>query len=90
MGAVLAQFEAGASSLAAISQRTGLDPELVHVVVDRLVALGYLDREHLNAGCPPDGCGGCAATDVSGDPCATGPQRSTGPVLLTLSAHPPG
>ena len=89
MGAVLAEFRSGATSLAMISQRTGLDPALVQLVVDRLVALGYLDREQLNSGCPPDGCGGCAASDVSGDPCASGPQRSSGPVLLKWSTHRP-
>jgi len=87
--AVLAEFESGATSLSDVASRTGLDRELVAAVVDRLVALGYLDREELLSGCPPQGCGGCAQSGESHEPCATGPQRSRGPVLLSLSGPRP-
>lgn len=89
MRAVLAEFRAGATSLSDVAHRTGLDRDLVGAVVDRLVTLGYLHREELHSGCPPQGCGGCAQADVAANPCATGPRHSPGPVLLTLGTPPP-
>ncbi len=88
MAAVLAQFRAGATSLAQISAATGLDPGIVTLTVDRLTAMGYLTREELAGGCPPDTCGGCAASGSAGQSCSSGPQRSSGPVLLRLTSKP--
>lgn len=79
MSAVLAQFEAGASSLREVADRTGLDLALVRVVVERLVAMRRLTAEQLTSGCPPDGCGGCRVAGPDGSGC------TAGPVLLHLT-----
>lgn len=81
LSAVLRQVRAGAPSLAAIAQRTGLSPDLVRLAVDRLVATGHLAAESLDAPCPADGCGTCPSAGA-GSTCA--PGRRGAPVLLRL------
>jgi len=82
VSAVLAEFDAGATSLSEISERTGLGPELVRLAVERLVALGRITRERLDTGCE-DACGRCAIRPADGADCGA---AGRGPVLLRLTA----
>lgn len=87
---VLAEFEAGSSSIAQIAVRTGLDEDSVRAAVDHLVRSGRLEERHLAMGCPSGGCGSCASASADGGPgCgASGPsaQRS-GPTLVQLTVR---
>jgi hypothetical protein len=76
---VLDAFGAGARSVDDIARRTGLDPELVRVAIDQLVALRRVDAAPLAGACPDDACGGCAVAACS--------TRGT-PVALTLTRRP--
>jgi ferrous iron transport protein C len=80
---VLREVSAGTPTVAAVATRTGLDPGVVGLALDRLVASGRLVAEPLAPGCPSGGCGTCPA--ASG--CAPGPARRGGGVLLTLAAR---
>ncbi len=75
---VLDAFVDGARTVDDIAERTGLDPDLVRVAIDQLVALRLVDSSPLAGACPDDACGGCAVSS-----CTT---RS--PVALTLSRGP--
>lgn len=76
---VLDAFVDGARTVDDIAGRTGLDPELVRVALDQLVALRLVDSAPLSGACPDDACGGCAV-----DACTT----RGAPVVLTLSRRP--
>jgi hypothetical protein len=87
--AVLAEIEVGAGSMAVIAQRTGLDPGVVTMVVERLVASGHLSALRLQSGCPDDGCGTCPSGSPGGGGCgASGSGTRGGPVLISLGSVP--
>ncbi len=75
MRAVMSAIEDGAVSRADIAARAGLRRETVDAVVEKLEALGYLQREYLQDSCA-GGCGGCPAKGAC--------QASQGPVALVL------
>lgn len=86
--AVLAAFEAGASSLAEVGERAGLPRDVVSASVDHLVRTGRLASRELAMGCPSSGCGGCASGTLDGAPgCgASAPEPGRrGPVLVALT-----
>lgn len=91
LSAVLDAFHAGARSLSEISQRTGLDAEVVQAAVEHLTRTGRLVAKQLAAGCPSGGCTSCASGQPDGKPgCgASGPSpRRSGPVLVQLTLPP--
>lgn len=76
--AVVAAVEAGESTRSGIARRTGLDPQLVDVVIEQLQRMGRLEAQQLSAGCPSGGCRACDdACPTGGD--ASGPAPRTGP-----------
>lgn len=88
--AVLDAFEAGASSLAEVVERTGLDADVVSAAVGHLVRSGRLDAKELSMGCPSGGCGTCASGRADGTAgCGADAPSSQrrGPVLVALSLH---
>lgn len=90
--AILAAFDEGATSVADLVSRTGLDEEAVRAGIDHLVRLGRLDARTLSAGCPDGGCGSCASGTRDGDPgCGASAPSLTrrGPALVTLSLRRP-
>jgi hypothetical protein len=76
---VLDAFADGARTVDDLADRTGLDPDLVRVALDQLVALRLVDSAPLAGACPDDACGGCAVSA-----CTT----RGAPVALTLSRPP--
>ena len=78
--AVLAQIEAGATSTDEIARRTGLDADLVSVMIDRLVAAGYLTAQRLKSGCPETGCSSCPVVGA----CAPVRGTARGAVMIGL------
>jgi hypothetical protein len=85
--AVLQSFEAGATSVADITQDTGLSLDLVRAVMDQLIAMGKLRATALSSGCPvaaPD-CGACASASADGAACQPEPKQARGPVLIELN-----
>ena len=78
--AVLAQIEAGARSTEEIARRAGLDADLVSVMIDRLVAAGYLTAQRLKSGCPETACSACPL--VGG--CAPARGGAAGAVMIGL------
>lgn len=92
LSAVLAAFQEGATSLAAVAERTGLSPEVVGASVDHLVRLGRLESRELTSGCPSGGCGSCASAAGDGLPGCGAPGPGVdrrGPVLVALSVRRP-
>ncbi len=90
MRRIAAAMEAGITARTALAEHTGLDPEMVDAVLDRMVQLGMVSAETLGGACADGGCGGCSARAVCGGaPGADAPARR-GPVLLTLRRLPPG
>lgn len=90
LSAVLASLAAGATSLGAVADQTGLRRDTVDLAIERLIAMGRLDATTLSSGCPSDGCGGCAsaAADGSAGCGATGPSvNRSGPVPIMLSVR---
>ena len=83
---VLAHIEQGALSIGQIARRTGLDPGVVDLAVQRLLAHGYLRSEPLSMGCPDDGCAACPSGD--GDRPGCGGTPTSGPVMITLGPAP--
>lgn len=73
---VLAQVDAGISSVAEMSRRTGVAPDLLRAAMDHLVRTGRITTRSLALGCPPQGCGGCAVTGCG--------SSGTGRTSLTL------
>ena len=86
--AVLAEIEAGAGSVDAIAQRTGLDSEIVRMAMDRLVSSGHLTTERMQVGCPSGGCQECRA-GMAGRPGCAAPASGAprGPVVISLSTR---
>lgn len=88
--AVLASIESGAGSITEIAERTGLDPGVVSLVIDRLVASGHLTAERMQTGCPDGGCDICPSGSAGRPGCgASFGGAPTGPVMITLR-RPPG
>ncbi|MCA1780880.1 MAG: FeoC-like transcriptional regulator [Dermatophilaceae bacterium] len=87
---VLAALDAGAHSLAEVSERTGLSRDVVAAAVEHLVRLGRLEARTLAIGCPDAGCGSCASGGADGSAgCgAARPSRlRSGPALVALSVR---
>lgn len=65
-----------------ITAEIGVTPDEVASMVDYWVRRGLLTREEVSSGCPPSGCGGCAAaTNCAGSRLGGAPR---GPVLHTI------
>jgi len=95
--AVLTAFGSGASSLAEVAHRTGLDRDVVDASVEHLIRIGMIQASTLSSGCPDGGCGSCAsgAGDAEAPVPGCGSAGSTaerrGPVLVALTlARPSG
>lgn len=58
--AVLTELRSGVSSVPDLAARTGLAPDLVRAVVDRLVRTGQVARWQPPSGCSTSGCSDCA------------------------------
>ncbi len=88
--AVLAAFEAGATSTADVAERTGLTRDVVEAAIDHLVRMGRLSAQELSSGCPSGGCGGCASGEGDSPGCGSaGPSAArSGPVLVGISLRP--
>lgn len=86
---VLAALDGGASSRRAIAADAGLSEDLASAIVDQLVRVGQLRREALSFGCPPKGCGDCAAADPISAKCGTGRSHENQPTLVVLSRRAP-
>lgn len=82
---VLSEVAAGTPTTVEIARRTGLDEAVVRAAVDHLVRSGRLDAGELAIGCPPSGCGGCAAATTCGTPASR-----RGLVTLSLSRRRDG
>ena len=80
LSAVLAQVAQGTSTVAEMARNTGLAETVVRAGVDHLVRTGRLQAQELPIGCPPGGCGGCAAATSCAAPAPDGSRR-----LVTLS-----
>jgi hypothetical protein len=74
---VLDAMVAGAGTVAELSRVTGLEPDLVRLALDRLVALGRISSDRSSLACPDAACSGCASPTGGG--CSTG-----GLITLTL------
>lgn len=86
--AILRAFEEGASSPAEVARRTGLTMDTVSAGVAHLVRVGRLTAEKFSLGCPPQGCGGCAAARGDGS-CASGAEPVAGRPLVALTLRRP-
>ncbi|MDQ7992656.1 MAG: FeoC-like transcriptional regulator [Propionicimonas sp.] len=62
MTAVLSQIRSGVASVPDLATRTGLAPDLVRAVVDRLVRTGRVEPWRAPGGCGPSGCRDCASS----------------------------
>ena len=81
---VLSAFADGARTVDDLARRTDLDPELVRVALDQLVAIGLVESAAVAGGaCPPNGCGACPTPGATGCPPARGSL-----VTLTLGRRP--
>lgn len=78
---------AGATNTDDIVRATGLDANLVRLVVDELQRIGELVVDHIGYGCPDGACGGCS----SGPSCGhSGEQSPTSiPIGQTRHGDPP-
>ena len=68
--AVLTQIEAGVRSVPDLALRTGLTPDLVRAVTDRLIRAGRVTPLVVSSACAPTGCRDCAATGCPLSPVA--------------------
>lgn len=59
--AILAQYEAGVRSVPDLAARTGLTPDLVRAVTERLVRAGRVKPLAISSACAPIGCRDCAS-----------------------------
>ena len=87
LSSVLAAFEAGAPSRAAVARSTGLRADVVDAAIEHLLRMGRLDAKELSTGCPTGGCGSCASGVDDAPGCGSSgasPTRS-GPALVQLS-----
>ena len=78
LSVVLEQVEAGISSIAEMSRRTGVAPDVLRASLDHLVRTGRIATQSLAIGCPPAGCGGSL---VKG--CGSGESSRTNLTLLS-------
>lgn len=69
--AVFAEIQTGVASVPDLAARTGLSPDLVRAVVDRLVRAGRV-KPWTRTDCAPAGCSECI---VSGCPISSLPRR---------------
>ena len=60
--AVLTEIEAGVRSVPDLVSRTGLTPDMVRAVTDRLIRTGRVKPLVISSACAPTGCRDCAAT----------------------------
>lgn len=68
--AVLAQYESGVRSVPDLVARTGLTPDLVRAVTERLVRAGRVKHLVISSACAPTGCRDCATTGCPLSPVA--------------------
>ncbi len=80
LSAVLDQVEAGTPTVAEMVRNTGLPEDVLRAGLDHLVRTGRLATQELPIGCPPSGCGGCAAVGGCGVAAPPGANR-----LVSLS-----
>ena len=87
LSATLSAFEGGASTLAEVTEITGLSRDSVDAAVAHLVRLGRLEARELAMGCPSRGCGGCASAVAGAPGCgASAPSASrSGSALVALT-----
>ena len=81
---VLAELAAGTPTVAEMSRHSGLAESVVRAAVDHLLRSGRVESSELSIGCPPSGCGGCAAASADGCHAPT-PVAGRRPGLVTLS-----
>lgn len=60
--AVLTEIEAGVRSVPDLVLRTGLAPDLVRAVTNRLVRAGRVKPLVISSACAPTGCRDCASS----------------------------
>ncbi|MCW5951495.1 MAG: hypothetical protein KIT69_04500 [Propionibacteriaceae bacterium] len=60
--AVLAEYEAGVRCVPDLVARTGLTPDLVRAITERLIRAGRVKPLVISSVCAPTGCRDCAAT----------------------------
>jgi hypothetical protein len=78
----------GGVTMDEIARRVGVGRDEADAMVAYWVRKGRLSVDDLGAACPSGGCGGCALGGDDGRPgCGT---RRDGPVLLAITARPPG
>lgn len=80
LSALLAQVAQGVPTVAEMARNTGLGEDVIRTGLAHLVRTGRLQESALPIGCPPSGCGGCAASRSCGVSEAAGGKR-----LVTLS-----
>lgn len=87
--AVTDAIRQGIISRAKIANRTGLRPETVDLILDRMERSGRLRREALGAMCGGGGCSSCEHSAAGGG-CATATSGGSarGPVSLVLQRRP--
>jgi hypothetical protein len=66
LSALLAEVAAGTPTVAEMARNTGLGTDVLRAGLDHLVRTGRLQATNLPIGCPPSGCGGCAAAGGCG------------------------
>lgn len=80
LSALLAQVADGVPTVVEMARNTGLSDDVVRSGLAHLVRTGRLLETELPIGCPPSGCGGCAASGSCG---VAG--LATGPRVVSLS-----
>jgi hypothetical protein len=78
--AVLEQVGLGTPTVTHMARNTGISEDVVRASLDHLLRTGRLQADELPIGCPPGGCGGCAAAAGCGLPSQAGGRR-----VVTLS-----
>ncbi len=66
LSALLAQVADGVPTVVEMARNTGLSDDVVRSGLAHLVRMGRLTETELPIGCPPSGCGGCAASGSCG------------------------
>lgn len=81
---VLAAYQSGAVTRREIVAVTDLDPDLVDLIIDRLIRSGELDLHTLRSGCRSGGCRGC----LQSQGCVPRRDSSSRPISLGMPLTP--